>query len=603
MLKIAKNQTLPLEFATMATAIFGLRGSGKTNTGGVGAEELLKQGQQTIIFDPQNVWWGLKASADGKSAGYPIVIFGGNKGDVPITGTEGKVIADFVVEKQIPCILSLRHLGLNAQRRFLTDFAEQLFFRKGDERYQNPCTIFIDEAHKFIPQKVAGDLMAMLVHRIQMLVTEGRASGIGVVLIDQRPATVNKDVLTQVEMLIVHRITGPQDKNALNEWIRDNADEEQGKEFRTSLAKLSVGMAWFWSPGWLDVFKQVQVRMRETFDSSKTPKVGEKRIQPKKLAAVDLEDLRVAMAATIEQAKSDDPKELRKRIAELERELKNRSASEPERIKVPVFHESKLEVIQASIDSFHADQIRTLKEVAPIIDEYLHRAKQLAEKIEVDVMQLRMAIPNPKPVPTINTVYQNPRPGGSFRTALEQVHSLGPNPAKPIAQAKPVPADGTVSASEQKILDALALCEKLNSPAKKVNIAFLAGYSVAGRFNNLLGGLRTNGFIDYPAPGMIALTDAGRNVASALSADVQSLNDLHELWKSKVSESEWKLISVVIAYHPNAISKQDLADASGYAIAGRFNNLLGHLRTLGAIDYPTQGYVGATDALFPENLH
>jgi DNA helicase HerA-like ATPase len=211
-LNVGQDFKLPLDVITMATAILGLRGSGKTNTAGVWTEELLKVGQQVIVIDPQNVWWGLKSSADGKQAGFPIVIFGGDHADVPITGTEGKQLADFVVENQVPCIFSLRHLSLNAQRKFVTALTEQIFYRKGEAKYQTPALVIIDEAHKFVPQKVQGDDMAMLVHRIQMLVTEGRASGIGVTLIDQRAATVNKDVLTQIELMVVHRTVGPQDK-------------------------------------------------------------------------------------------------------------------------------------------------------------------------------------------------------------------------------------------------------------------------------------------------------------------------------------------------------------------------------------------------------
>jgi hypothetical protein len=222
----------------------------------------------------------------------------------------------------------LRHLSLNAQRKFVTALTEQIFYRKGEAKYQTPALVIIDEAHKFVPQKVQGDDMAMLVHRIQMLVTEGRASGIGVTLIDQRAATVNKDVLTQIELMVVHRTVGPQDKKALDEWIRDNAEEGQAQVFKESLAKLGTGEAWFWSVGWLDIFKKVQVRMRETFDSSRTPRPGEKRITPKNLAEVDLEKLKTELSETIEKAKADDPKELKKQIAELKRDLAKKPAAE-----------------------------------------------------------------------------------------------------------------------------------------------------------------------------------------------------------------------------------------------------------------------------------
>ena len=65
-----------------------------------------------------------------------------------------------------------------------------------------------------------------------------------------------------------------------------------------SLASLAIGEAWIWSPGWLDLFKRVQIRERKTFDSSATPKVGEKAKWPTATAVVDLEKLRAELAST-----------------------------------------------------------------------------------------------------------------------------------------------------------------------------------------------------------------------------------------------------------------------------------------------------------------
>src|SRR5690606_28120690 len=88
-IKLGKSKagdfSLPLQVVTEAVGILGRRGSGKTNTAGVIAEGLLEAGQQVIIFDPLDVWWGLKSSASGKAAGYPVVILGGRHADLPLT--------------------------------------------------------------------------------------------------------------------------------------------------------------------------------------------------------------------------------------------------------------------------------------------------------------------------------------------------------------------------------------------------------------------------------------------------------------------------------------------------------------------------------------
>jgi hypothetical protein len=101
------------------------------------------------------------------------------------------------------------------------------------------------------------------------------------------------------------------------------------------------------------------------------------------------------------------------------------------------------------------------------------------------------------------------------------------------------PGDGSVSRSMQKILDALAAFEQLGiSPAKRVNVAFFAGYTENGHFNNMVGELRTNGYLDYPSGNMVQLTDTGRAIANASASEIQTLEDLHNTWLRKLSPSE-----------------------------------------------------------------
>ena len=90
------------------------------------------------------------------------------------------------------------------------------------------------------------------------------------------------------------------------------------------LPGLADGEAWVWSPNWLRTTKRIRFRRRRTFDSGATPKVGASKRPPATLADVDLGALTERMSETIERAKADDPKELRKRIATLEREAQQR---------------------------------------------------------------------------------------------------------------------------------------------------------------------------------------------------------------------------------------------------------------------------------------
>ena len=65
-LHFAADFSIPAEAVTQTFAILAKRGVGKTYTASVLVEELLKAGLHAVVVDPIGVWWGLRASADGK---------------------------------------------------------------------------------------------------------------------------------------------------------------------------------------------------------------------------------------------------------------------------------------------------------------------------------------------------------------------------------------------------------------------------------------------------------------------------------------------------------------------------------------------------------
>ena len=90
---------LPLETVTSTLAVLAIRGSGKTYCAGVLAEEMLRAGLHIVILDPVDAWWGLRSSAKGNKAGYPVVVFGGEKADVPIKPESAKLVVNLIVEQ------------------------------------------------------------------------------------------------------------------------------------------------------------------------------------------------------------------------------------------------------------------------------------------------------------------------------------------------------------------------------------------------------------------------------------------------------------------------------------------------------------------------
>jgi hypothetical protein len=290
-LRIAIDLDLPLDVVTQPIAILARRGAGKTYTASVIVEEVIGAKVPVVVLDPTGAWWGLRSSVDGDRPGLPVIIFGGDHGDVPLEPTAGKVIADVVIEHPGAYVVDLSSFESKAAEvRFAAEFLERLYRAK--KRETGPLLLVVDEADIFAPQRpIPGTESPRTLGATEAIVRRGRIKGLGNLLITQRAAVLNKNVLTQTEVLVVMQTTGPQDRAAIDEWIAGNGTREERDEVLGSLASMERGEAWVWSPSFLRILQRVRIRARTTFDSSRTPEAGEVAIAPRAFAKVDLEQL------------------------------------------------------------------------------------------------------------------------------------------------------------------------------------------------------------------------------------------------------------------------------------------------------------------------
>lgn len=529
---LAPNLALPIEAVTETFGILGIKGSGKSTTAKLLVEQLTRAGQQCVIVDPLAVWWGLKSSRDGTSEGLPFTVLGGDHADVPITSEVGQVVADLATDDAAPLIIDLSRMRKAEQRRFMTSFVEQLYHRN-----RQPLHLVIDECDLYIHQRqIKGE--ERLVGAMEDLVRRGRVKGIGVTLISQRPASVHKDVLSQVSVLVAHRLVGPQDRAALDSWVQAHGDRDRRDQMMANLAGLPAGTAWFWSPSWLDFFGQVAVNLPSTFDSMATPKAGAKPLAPKVLAAVDIDALRERLASIVEQAEADDPNALKRRIAELQRQLAHAGKPLPAKVEV-VERVVEVERVPAALLA----QLRSLHAV-------------IGDLLGADGLSAVPATP-----------------------ARAPRHAPAPSAPRPARQAAPAAAGG-VPGPQRKLLAVLATY----GPRSKRQLAMQAGYSEnGGGFNNPLGALRSAGWVEGGKGAAIAITDEGLAALGPFDP-LPTGPELLEHWRAQLPGPAVRILDQIIAAHPRVLSKDELAAAAGYSpVGGGFNNPLGRLRTLGLV--------------------
>ncbi len=549
--------SLPAQFVTEAAAFVGKRGSGKTSAATVLVEQMVRNGYPTLVIDPMGVFWGLRSGKNGKpDGGLPVLLLGGRESavrDMPLEAVAGAAVADFVVAERQPTVLDLSEMNKSEQRRFVTDLCLRLC-----QKNRDPLHVVMDECDLFIPQRrIHGD--EHMIGAVKDLVQRGRNKGLGVSLLSQRPAVVDKDVLCQVEVMFAFRMVGPRDKDAVESWMeaRDLSDAQR-KDFLQSLPRLPVGTAWMWSPGWLERFEQIHFDARSTFDSSATPKVGAPVKRPP-LKEVDLEALKAGFARTFEKAKQEDPKLLRARIADLERQLAAKPTETKtvvERVEVPMFDEAAFKELERTVYDNIALAMNNSRGAMHV---YMSKALERAKAKPGAIVGAPRPARTPPPADRLAHGAGQPKPG---RTALH-----------------PAPAKWThLGKCERSVLTVLA--QRMPALTTDSQAAILSGYSIrSSGFANALSALRTRGLMAGPRNAMHPTPD-GVHVLGDFER-LPTGGELVNYWMHKLGKCERALLQVLVDSYPHAVPREQLADKSGYSLASSgFANSLSKLRTL-----------------------
>lgn len=537
---------------TRRSVVFGMSGSGKSNTATMLIEQCLDAGEQVVLIDPKGEGWGLQSSADGKSPGFDIIVFGHERGDIPeLQEQHAEQIADFVIESGRSVVLSLQDMESDqAERRFVTRFFKRLYRGKVQQPTKTRMLVVLEEAHLFVPEKASGPTGDM-VGAIKRIARQGRAAGIGLMVVEHRPAEVAKSIITQSELLICHQLVHKLDRDALRDWVRAYDTEGQGEEFMKTLATLAPGEAWVWSPGWLHLFDRAKVDRRITFDSGATPD-GSAHAAPKTRAKVDLQALRAHLAQIVAESAATDPKKLQERVKELESELsKARTATTTREIMVITPEQEKALAKVAA--GFSLAQNTITEEIAKLMD-FLREPYQT-----VSCLQGFMSAHRNKP--------QVPQPSAVVPKTIPVNHA-------------PIRISGVGTArlakAERKILTVLA---QFPDGCTKRKLALIAVYSInGGGFNNALSSLRTQGLIEGSDP--LRITEPGCEALGEY-VPLPTGPDLLSYWLGQLGKAERLILEKLAEAYPSPMEKIDLAAALDYAPdGGGFNNALSRLRTL-----------------------
>ncbi len=605
---------LPDDAVVQGFAILARRRSGKSTLAGVMEETFCQRRDPWVCIDPVSAHWGIRyRDDDGKPkgpSGYEVMLVGGKQGDIPLQEHAGAELARVLVDTDISCVIDLGGTSLSARQKFVADFANELFMIN-----ETPRHIFLEEAHQFVPQQLEWDNQKLVRGALERLITGGGGRGIGFTLITQRPASVSKNVLEQIDNLFALRLVGPRDLKAVEDWFQHNVgDKEQMREILNALPAFKPGEAWLLSPDWMHQVVRLQVRQRETYHAGRTPKRGEKPVNPKRIALGAVVE-KFREAAGRRQLAVQEQKDLKVENADLKRQLAAKGRAAP----VPTAAPS-LEGIERAVnaalkgrDAAYAQERKQVGLMAGQVSKAVDVLASAVSGVQGAAERLRESLNGSMPPEMPNARSQQRRVVSQQKQVVsDRTERHAPELSRPVSPPPRYEPDatalsemsGTLSGPQQRILNTLAELEAIGveQPDKSV-VAVFAGVSpTSGGYFNNLGRLRSGGLIEYPTGGVVRLTDEGRTVA-APSEEPATLTQLHERWLRQVSGAQAAILSDLIGLYPDTIDKNELAERIGVSptSGGYFNNL-GRLRSLGAIDYPAPGRVVATALLFPEAL-
>ncbi len=584
LLKICTGRFFPLATVTQKLAWLGTTGSGKTYGASKLAEQFWYVGAQFVVLDPVGVWYGLRLASDGRRPSkITIPIFGGLHGDVPLEPTAGALIADLIVDKGISCILDVSQFETDASKaKFAGEFADRFFFRK--KAAPSAVHLFLEECQEFVPQNPQRGEERML-HAFIRMQKLGRNFGIGSSYITQRPQEVNKKALNMAQTLFVFRNTGTHERAAIEKWIEDKSLDET---IAQDLPKLATGQCHIWSPEFLKISEVVQILEKQTFNASATPEVGAVA-RARKLAPIDLDKVRSDMAATIEKAKGDDPKLLKKRIGELERELVGIDKKIPTKvIDQSAIDRAVADALKKADGMFSREREQWRKLVNTISGAMRNAAKLLA--LEVNMPESLIAgalvskIPD-KDLRTPKTITVAVRPPVQVRPLGEDSFIT---PSELLASTALIPSE--MGASERKILVALA---QHQDGMTREHITVLTGFKKSTR-NTYISRLTSRGMVEMAGDRVIP-TPAG---IDALGGDYEPLltgQELAENLLNTLPPGEAAILKVLLD-RQEAVSRDELTEITGQQKSTR-NTYISRLATRQLVVYEG-GSVRASDKLF-----
>jgi DNA helicase HerA-like ATPase len=200
----------PQEMLEELVAVLGIRGSGKSNTAAVLMEELLRLELPIQVVDIRGEYFTLKDQFE-RVAVVGRGLF--SEPEVGITPSNAATVAETTYLNGVPTVFDLSGIPSDEWGHLLGAYFSQIWKLAAVHRI--PTFVFLEEAHNLVPQVRKTAVSELFVK----FASEGRMHGLSAILVGQRAARIDKNVLSQAGVLFLHKVKSPPDMKVYEAMI------------------------------------------------------------------------------------------------------------------------------------------------------------------------------------------------------------------------------------------------------------------------------------------------------------------------------------------------------------------------------------------------
>jgi hypothetical protein len=202
---------------------------------------------ETVGRSKSNARWNVIASLESLDA---IGVFSEQ-------GTDTKEL----VKKGRCSVITMKGVPPDVQDVVVARLTKELF----DDRKAGkipPFLLIVEEAHNYCPEKGYGNAVSSTM--LRTIASEGRKFGMGLCIVSQRPAKVDKNIISQCNTNIILKVTNPNDLKAIIQSVEGLTSQTYNE-----IQRLPIGVALI-SGASLQMPIMTEIRTRETSHGGKS---------------------------------------------------------------------------------------------------------------------------------------------------------------------------------------------------------------------------------------------------------------------------------------------------------------------------------------------